>query len=162
MNSDFLRIPEPSGPEAELLRSAASLPQLSPELRLNVLAECSRQLVIGRTIRATRTAAVVLSSVGGIAALVWILLPGSAPPPSTDAPPATAPVPVQTTTSSPGNSLSLPLEPPSTSLGNSTAAPSESRKPGNQPPETPPTTPRELPKPAQQSVQPPALVPSIR
>ncbi|MFM7036084.1 MAG: hypothetical protein ACKO2L_00030 [Planctomycetaceae bacterium] len=77
MNSDFLRIPEPSGPESELLRSAASLPQLSPELRNRVLSSCRRQIVVGRTIRTTQQLAVACCSIAAVAALIWLILPGS-------------------------------------------------------------------------------------
>jgi hypothetical protein len=75
MNSDFLRIPEPSGPESELLRSAASLPQLSPELRHRVLSTCNRQIIVGRTIRTAQQLAVTCCSIAGVALLIWAILP---------------------------------------------------------------------------------------
>ncbi|MFM7057975.1 MAG: hypothetical protein ACKO2P_13735, partial [Planctomycetota bacterium] len=73
MNSDFLRIPEPSGPETELLKSAATLPQLSPQLRQRVLAACNRQLVVGKALRTGQQLAVLASSAAGVAVLIWLL-----------------------------------------------------------------------------------------
>lgn len=111
MNSDFLRIPEPSGPESDLLRSAASLPQLSPELRHRVLSSCNRQIVVGRTIRTAQQFAVACCSVAGVAALIWLILPGSNSPgrhaaetSSTDSVLPTSVLPVS-------NGLNLPTPP---------------------------------------------------
>jgi hypothetical protein len=58
MNPQFLRIPEPNGPEAQLLRQAAQLPQLSPQLRQQVLTTCGRHIIAGRFIRAAKAAIV--------------------------------------------------------------------------------------------------------
>ncbi|MGV2336978.1 MAG UNVERIFIED_CONTAM: methyltransferase domain-containing protein [Planctomycetaceae bacterium] len=111
MNSDFLRIPEPSGPESDLLRSAASLPQLSPELRHRVLSSCNRQIVVGRTIRTAQQFAVACCSVAGVAILIWLILPGSYSPArhasetsSTDSVLPTSVLPVS-------NGLNLPTPP---------------------------------------------------
>ena len=59
MNPQFLRIPEPNGPEAELLRQAANLPKLSPHLRQQLLTTCRRQVIFGRLIRAAKTTSLV-------------------------------------------------------------------------------------------------------
>lgn len=61
MNPQLLRIPEPDGPEAELLRQAGSLPPLSPMLRQQVLATCDRQITVGRILRAAKAASLTLA-----------------------------------------------------------------------------------------------------
>ena len=144
MNSDFLRIPEPSGPETQLLRSAAPLPTLSPQLRQRVLAGCSRQLVVGKAIRAGQQLATVAASVAGVAVLIWLLLPGTASQPApttTSGPPADTLL--QPPGLPPGSSLGLPT--PAPSLGNIAAT------------DAAPSTPAAPPKaPTAQPLQPPA------
>jgi hypothetical protein len=120
MNSNFLRIPEPSGPETQLLKAAATLPQLSPELRQRVLADCSRQLVVGKAIRTGQQTAMLLSSVVGIAVFVWLLLPGTAPPAAQGRraafPAAEIDYRLPLEGSSPATAVGLPV--PAPSLGN--------------------------------------------
>jgi len=48
MSQPSFRIPEPTLPEHELVRNAAELPELSPNLRQRVLQDCHFQIRYGR------------------------------------------------------------------------------------------------------------------
>jgi hypothetical protein len=145
MNSDFLRIPEPSGPETQLLQSAAPLPTLSPELRQRVLTGCSRQIVVGKAIRASQQLAAVAASV---AVLCWLFLPGRieerSHPETSGAPTDTL---LQAPGLPPGTSLGLPA-PPGTSLGNIAATDAAQSTPAA-PPKPPTAQPPQPPVPLQ-------------
>ncbi|MFM8478111.1 MAG: hypothetical protein ACKOEO_20185 [Planctomycetaceae bacterium] len=147
MNSDFLRIPEPSGPETQLLRSAAPLPTLSPELRQRVLTGCSRQIVVGKAIRAGQQFATVAASVAGVAVLIWLFLPGTTPQTGRN---TTADSPADSLLQAPGlppgSSLSLPT--PAPSLGNIAATDASPSTPLS-PPKAPQAQPPQPPTPVQ-------------
>ncbi|MEY3456966.1 MAG: hypothetical protein RL215_123 [Planctomycetota bacterium] len=92
MNPQFLRLPEPGGPERDLLRSAGEFPTLSPQLRERVLAVCHRQLVVGRLIRGGQRALLAALLLAGVVAgwRYW----QSSPSPSAALPaPAQSPAP---------------------------------------------------------------------
>jgi hypothetical protein len=126
MNPQFLRLPEPSGPESELLRSAAELPQLSPELRKRVMAACHRQLVTGRLIRAGQRTVLAAVLLAGLIAgwRYW-----QRPVEPVAAPPASAQSPVQqgfTSEYRPGEQSS-PLPPATPQLRQSPGVPGNIR-----------------------------------
>ncbi|MFM7059000.1 MAG: rhodanese-like domain-containing protein, partial [Planctomycetota bacterium] len=119
----------------------------------NVLAACNRQLVVGKALRTGQQLAVLASSAAGVAVLIWLLLPGTAPPATRSGPATQTDSLLSSPGIPPGAALSLPS--PAPSLGNMAAT--------NAAPAAPPTTappdahsPKTAPLPASPPQQQPA------